>query len=157
MNTINCNSKFLRIILCLLIWLPWAGVAQTEKFEMVVEKVDGTKLPFLITNDYPVLSYMYGGEDGVNTLEIQTAEGSTSVPCPEIKRLFTRVAENTPEPQKGDANDDGIVNEADIIEVVNYIMGCPSAKFNASAADANDDKTVNAADIVEIVNIIKGN
>jgi hypothetical protein len=54
----------------------------------------------------------------------------------------------------GDANGDDIVNAADIVEVVNYIMGNPSEKFNKGGADANGDGVVNAADIVLIVNII---
>ena len=57
----------------------------------------------------------------------------------------------------GDANGDGTVNAADIVEVVNYIMGKPSNKFDEPSADANGDGTVNAADIVTIVNIIMGN
>jgi hypothetical protein len=57
----------------------------------------------------------------------------------------------------GDANGDGTINAADIVEVVNYIMGSPSGKFDKDAADANEDTTVNAADIVAIVNIIMGN
>ena len=57
----------------------------------------------------------------------------------------------------GDANNDGTVNAADIVEVVSYIMGAPSGGFNETAADANGDGTVNAADIVAIVNIIMGN
>jgi alpha-amylase len=57
----------------------------------------------------------------------------------------------------GDANGDGNVNAADIVEVVNYIMGNASDKFDFNAADANHDGTVNAADIVVIVNIIMGN
>ena len=57
---------------------------------------------------------------------------------------------------KGDANGDGVVNAADIVEVVNYIMGNPSDKFNVAAADVNGDNVVNAADIVSIVNIIMG-
>jgi hypothetical protein len=56
----------------------------------------------------------------------------------------------------GDANGDNIVNAADIVEVVNYIMGSPSGKFNEKSADANGDGVVNAADIVTIVNIIMG-
>ena len=56
----------------------------------------------------------------------------------------------------GDANGDGTVNAADIVEVVNYIMGSPSDKFDAEKADVNGDGTVNAADIVGIVNIIMG-
>jgi hypothetical protein len=56
----------------------------------------------------------------------------------------------------GDANFDGIVNAADIVEVVNYIMGSPSDKLFLKAADLNSDGTVNAADIVAIVNLIMG-
>jgi hypothetical protein len=58
---------------------------------------------------------------------------------------------------KGDANGDGTVTAADIIEVLNYIMGYPSSKYMEDSADANGDGTVNAADIVAIVNIIMGN
>ena len=54
----------------------------------------------------------------------------------------------------GDAHKDNVVNAEDIVEVVNYIMGNPSEKFNKDAADVNDDKVVNAADIISIVNII---
>ena len=55
-------------------------------------------------------------------------------------------------PMKGDANGDGIVNATDIVEIVNFIMGHPSDKFNEDAADANEDGVVNAADMVVIVN-----
>jgi len=56
----------------------------------------------------------------------------------------------------GDANGDGTVNAADIVEIVNYIMGSPSREFKMGGADANVDGVVNAADIVLIVNIIMG-
>ena len=54
----------------------------------------------------------------------------------------------------GDVNGDGIVNAADIVEVVNYIMGNPSDKFNKRGADVNEDGNVNAADIVRITTMI---
>jgi hypothetical protein len=57
---------------------------------------------------------------------------------------------------KGDANCDGTVNAADIVEVVKMIMGIPSDGFDEKAADLNGDGVVNAADIVEMVNIIMG-
>lgn len=56
--------------------------------------------------------------------------------------------------QRGDANGDGTVNAADIVEVVNYIMGNESDGFIMLTADANNDGKVNAADIVVIVNMI---
>lgn len=58
--------------------------------------------------------------------------------------------------KKGDVNLDDSVNAADIVEVVNYIMGKPSGNFNEPVADMNGDGVVNAADIVLIVNIIMG-
>ena len=55
-----------------------------------------------------------------------------------------------------DVNGDGSVNAADIVEIVNYIMGHPSEKFNADAADPICDGAINAADIVMLVNVIMG-
>ena len=46
-------------------------------------------------------------------------------------------------------------NSAGILEVVNYIMGNPSADFDADSADMNGDDKVNTADIVEIVKKIQ--
>lgn len=51
---------------------------------------------------------------------------------------------------KGDANVDGVVNEADIVEIVNYMIGKQSGIFNYDAADANNDYEVNVADIILI-------
>lgn len=79
------------VLFSLLIGLPLGIMAQTEQFEMVVEKTDGTELTFRITDDYPLLHYQYRGETEVNMIEIQSEEEYTYVPCPQIKRLFTRV------------------------------------------------------------------
>ena len=54
----------------------------------------------------------------------------------------------------GDANGDNEVNVSDIVEVVNYILGNPSAGFVPAAADLNNDNEVNVTDIVMMVNII---
>ena len=57
---------------------------------------------------------------------------------------------------KGDANCDGMVNAADIVIVVNYIMDNKTDNIHISAADANGDGVINAEDISKIVNIIMG-
>ena len=88
MKTMNNISSHL--VSMLLMWLPFISLAQTNQYIMVVEKTDGTELAFRITDNYPLLQYQYGGDDGINTLEIQAEEGRTSIPCPEIKRLFTK-------------------------------------------------------------------
>ena len=140
----------------MLSFLPQRGIAQTiniDQYEMVLEKIDGTELVFRITEDYPVLQYQFGGDDGINTIEIQPAGpmayNRTVVPCPEIKRLYTRAARIL----KGDINRDGYVDEADLEMVVDYILN-PSEDFNREAADDNEDGTVNIADIVLIINKI---
>jgi hypothetical protein len=55
---------------------------------------------------------------------------------------------------KGDANGDGVVNVADVVELVNYINGNPSEKFKETLADVNGDGNIDKTDIEEIVKII---
>ena len=54
----------------------------------------------------------------------------------------------------GDINDDGTVDENDIVDIMNYMMGkpTPTGKFNVEAADVNNDGIVNIADIIQIIN-----
>lgn len=54
----------------------------------------------------------------------------------------------------GDVNGDGKVDATDIVEVVKYIMGKPSANFSKQAADVNNDNVINIADIIQIADII---
>ena len=55
---------------------------------------------------------------------------------------------------KGDANGDGKINVADIVEMVNYITGKPSTSFLFGPADVNSDKAVNTTDIELTLNTI---
>ena len=56
---------------------------------------------------------------------------------------------------KGDVNNDGLVNVADIVECVNHMVrGTPL--FDMNAADINSDGIINETDIEEIVKIIMG-
>lgn len=54
----------------------------------------------------------------------------------------------------GDANNDGKINVADIVEIVNYILGTPSPRIVLIAADANGDEEINVTDVVCVVNLI---
>lgn len=60
--------------------------------------------------------------------------------------------DNTPPP--GDANNDGIVNVADIVEIANAIKGNPSAKFKLAYADLNKNGKADTDDIKAVANII---
>ena len=59
----------------------------------------------------------------------------------------------------GDANNDGVVDVADVVAIVNYILEKPAENFNFKTADVNGDEVIDAADVVGVVNIIldKGN
>ena len=54
----------------------------------------------------------------------------------------------------GDVNDDGHVNETDVIVLVEYIMGNEPDEFNEDAADVNGDGYVNIADVVALTDLI---
>ena len=68
--------------------------------------------------------------------------------------IFQTIEEMEPTVIAGDANGDMKVNVSDIVEIVNDILGKPSAKYNRTAADVNGDGQVNVTDIVNVVNII---
>ena len=58
--------------------------------------------------------------------------------------------------RKGDVNDDGDVDIADAVCIVNHIVGKPNTNFVMEAADVNNDKAVDIADAVRIVNFVVG-
>jgi hypothetical protein len=55
----------------------------------------------------------------------------------------------------GDSNEDGIVDEDDIINLINYIQAKNPNPFNFEASDINLNNTIDIADVVGIVSIIK--
>jgi hypothetical protein len=57
----------------------------------------------------------------------------------------------------GDANGDGTVDVADVVAIVNQILGQPDDSFVIEAADMDGDGKVDVADVVATVNVILGN
>ena len=62
--------------------------------------------------------------------------------------------ENIVEMVIGDANDDGVVDAADIVETVNAMNGKASSKFILSNADLNNNGKADADDVKAIADII---
>lgn len=62
--------------------------------------------------------------------------------------------ENILDVLKGDANNDGEVNVADIVAIVNHINGKTPANFNLKQADADNNNEVNMADVEAVARII---
>ncbi len=56
----------------------------------------------------------------------------------------------------GDVNADQLVDVADVVAIVNSILGEPDEGFVESAADVNGDGTIDVDDVVALVNFILG-
>lgn len=85
----------------------------------------------------------------VNNVKLGTSEMADKYAGANLQTSF-----NVYEILLGDANNDGDINMADAISVVNYILGNPDPSFNAEAADANQDGKISMADVMFIVNYI---
>ena len=59
-------------------------------------------------------------------------------------------------PIVGDVNDDGVVDIADVVLLVNHIVGKPTDVFNSGQADVDNDGVIDIADAVRIINIVVG-
>ena len=112
----------------------------------VIEGTSGAILNAIIDAANTVEPGSYEGQ--ISNIVFTKADG-TQVKLNSVK--FNIVVNNV---TKGDVNDDGEINVSDIVEIVNYIMGKPSAKFVEAAADLNEDGEVNVTDIVKVVSII---
>ena len=56
----------------------------------------------------------------------------------------------------GDVNDDGVVNSADALILLNYTVGNNTKEFNLVKADINGDGNINSADALQILKVSVG-
>jgi len=60
-------------------------------------------------------------------------------------------------PTLGDVNDDGVLDEADLIAIANHIVGNPpTGTFIEDRADINGDGTINVEDVTHLANFLNG-
>ena len=107
--------------------------------------VIGVKQDTCVTADWFIMDnwqLIWYGSESSKTLGAQTS--STANPLPKYI---------DPTVKKGDVNGDGVVDGADIQEVINTIL---SGEY-VEKADVNKDKVVDGADIQEVINVILGN
>ena len=122
-------------IVPLVVWLKNSGTAyiSASRLDCSVTLVD--KL-LNKTHDLALGKYQFTADAG-------TTEG----------RFFIKLTQSY---IPGDANGDGVVDVADVVAVVNKILGKASGNFNEVAANINGDDAIDVADVVGIVNIILG-
>jgi endonuclease I len=65
--------------------------------------------------------------------------------------LYKEKVTETPGNLPGDVNGDGLVNIADVVAIVNYILGDTPEVFYEDAADMNEDDEINITDAVKLV------
>ena len=108
-------------------------------------------------NDGAVLTLAVNVADslelGTYPIYIQNAcyslSDSTAVQMPETIGLF-----NVEDYQFGDVNEDGDIDIADAVCIVNHAIGKPNNKFVEKAADVDNDNEIDIADAVKLVNYI---
>ncbi len=54
----------------------------------------------------------------------------------------------------GDVNEDGYVNVADVVAMIDYILGNKPSRFNLYIADVNGDGMINIADVTMLIDLI---
>lgn len=126
------------------------------------EAKDANKV-FVFVNDNLYETFVVDGKWSVSLGNIKKgtiakisvmSEGKQPSICVEAIAEGETVADDT---IIGDANGDGVVDAADVVGTINYILGKPSSSFNNKNADINDDGQILVDDAVGTVNIIMSN
>ena len=112
--------------------------------KLQVWRADGEVITFDLDEE-PVTTYADGN------LVIKTSKKTITYPFEKVWKFTYFIPNNL---LLGDADGNGVVEAADVIEVSNKILGKPSAKFVEKNADVNGDGKVNAIDVVLIISMI---
>lgn len=139
-----------------------AGRTTWKKHSLSANALDGVTRFLLASNTNAVISGTEGAIISVKLLADDTfSEGDISLenillvtPLQKETKPDTYIYNIMCNILDGDANNNGIVDASDIVEIANYMMGNPSGNYNKMAADVNGDGVVNTADVVAIDNII---
>ena len=97
----------------------------------------------------PTYVYIYAGEPAAASRRRTGGANDKSL------RIYG-IGIDEDEIMNGDVNDDGSVDIADAVCIVNHIVGKPTSEFVYASADVNSDVTVDIADAVRIVNLVVG-
>ena len=112
--------------------------------KLQVWRADGEVVTFDLDEE-PVTTYADGN------LVIKTSKKTITYPLEKVWKFTYFIPNNI---LLGDADGNGVVDAADVIEVSNKILGKPSAMFVEKNADVNGDGKVNAIDVVLIISMI---
>jgi hypothetical protein len=127
-----------------LIAIVFSMAVDAVEAKLQVWRADGEVITFDLDEE-PVTTYADGN------LVIKTSKKTITYPLEKVWKFTYFIPNNI---LLGDADGNGVVDAADVIEVSNKILGKPSGKFVEKNADVNGDGKVNAIDIVMIISMI---
>ena len=127
-----------------LIAIVFSMAVDAVEAKLQVWRADGEVITFDLDEE-PVTTYADGN------LVIKTSKKTITYPLENVRKFTYFIPNNI---LLGDADGNGVVDAADVIEVSNKILGKPSAKFVEKNADVNGDGKVNAIDVVLIISMI---
>lgn len=120
--------------------------AHAEEAKLLVWQADGQVVTFDLDEE-PVTTYSDGN------LVITTTSKTVTYPLEQVRKYTYFLPKAR---LLGDANGNGELDNDDIIEVSNKIMGMPpKIKFVFENSDVNGDGKVNAIDLVVIISSIE--
>lgn len=129
------------LLSCVTLW----AMAENRKYQLVILAKDGSKATYDLRLK-PKITF------DESNLVVTVNKIPTAYPMNQTVHFFYETAPDI----NGDANDDGSVDIADAVCVVNHVVGKDTPAFNINAADANGDGEVDIADAVHIVNYVVG-
>lgn len=124
--------------------LSWTASEKAKAFLIeqngnFVDIVDGTESSYVVSATAP------DGSPSGYTVRAANMMGGFGLPA---------TAQTGPTTLKGDANGDGLVDEADIATVLTYMGSVGADPGLAKACDVNEDGLVDVADIIAIINLM---
>lgn len=121
-------------------------VGDGEPMEFSFEGRGKGKMKVGYKTDKPTIVYIYAG----------ISESARTRTGEEASLKIYGISIQTDDQQTGDVNGDGKINAADLVGMVNYIIGEKPARFRKSLADINDDAEVNTVDVEKLAEKITG-
>lgn len=132
--------------------IPWSLFGNIKNFEgmyNLVYLVDGEEYK----------KYVVEQGSSISAEEEPTKEGYTFSGWSEIPETMPAhnvvITGSFVKNEQGDANNDGVVDAADVVAIMNYILNKPGENFNEKAADVNGDGVINVADVLAVLNTIR--
>ena len=121
-----------------------------------VMSYSNTIKPFSGTSGALVTFNVIAAEDfsGPVTIELKknlftTTEGRELILANEICTVTTASTL-----QRGDVNEDGIVNISDVIDLIDYLLDVEVPSFNFANADLNDSGSINIGDLTDLIDLL---